>query len=255
LHLATLMDDEAALAGFDQPAEGPREYVLARPRRRILRRTETPIDLGHGGAILVTWHDVTAEKELLAEREHQLTVDTLTGISNRRGAEAALIVENQRRLRSGTQLAVAIIDVDHFKQVNDRLGHPVGDEVLRRVARELAGAARVTDLVARWGGEEFIAILPGGLDGARAFAERARQAIQGESASWADIDQVTVSVGVAEVGMNERPEDAIARADVCLYEAKRGGRNRVVASPTGFEQRSEPPHGDRPPESRRGREL
>jgi diguanylate cyclase (GGDEF)-like protein len=229
-HLATLLEDPVtALATFEQHTGGPQDYVLARPRKRVLRRTETPIELAHGSAFLVTWQDVTAEKELLAERERQLTVDALTGIANRRGAELALAVEDQRRQRMGTPLTVAIIDVDHFKQVNDRYGHPTGDEVLRRVAMVLATQARVTDLVARWGGEEFIAILPGAVAGARAFAERARSAIEEGGASWAGAERVTVSVGVAEVGATERVEDAIARADACLYEAKRSGRNRVVA--------------------------
>jgi diguanylate cyclase (GGDEF)-like protein/PAS domain S-box-containing protein len=202
------------------------ELVLAHPRRRVLRRTWTPVDLPSGTSFLVTWHDATAETDLLVERERQLHVDGLTGIPNRRGAESALAREDGRRRRAGTPLSVAVLDVDHFKRINDVHGHATGDEILRHVAKALAGDARDTDVVARWGGEEFIAILPVAREGAIAFCERARRSVEG--LACAPVERTTVSAGVAQVGDDETPQAAIARADAHLYEAKRAGRNRVV---------------------------
>jgi diguanylate cyclase (GGDEF)-like protein len=227
-HLATLLADPAeALDRLALYREGPEDFVFARPRRRILRRLETRVQLPTGGAYLVTWRDVTAEADLLAERERQLTIDGLTGIANRTAAEAALRLEDARRRRSGARFSVAIFDIDHFKQVNDRYGHATGDEVLRFVAEALNGQARITDLVARWGGEEFLAVLPGPLTGAVAFAERAREAV--ERTANSKVERITVSVGVAEIGPDESLDAVIQRADEHLYEAKRRGRNRVVA--------------------------
>jgi diguanylate cyclase (GGDEF)-like protein/PAS domain S-box-containing protein len=208
-----------------QPPNVAQEFTFARPRRRVLTRTWTRVPAAGGDAILVTWHDVTAERDLLREREQLLLIDALTGIPNRRAAENALRTEHERMKRMGTPLCVALFDVDHFKSVNDLYGHAAGDEVLRIVAASLARAARLTDTVARWGGEEFVAVLNGPLDGARVFCERARDVI--EKLICPGVGRVTISGGVAEVGPSETVNDALARADQRLYDAKRGGRNRV----------------------------
>lgn len=208
-----------------QPPNIAREFTFARPRRRVLTRTWTRVPAAGGDGILVTWHDVTAERDLLREREELLLIDALTGIPNRRAAENALRTERERMKRTGTPLCVALFDVDHFKSVNDLFGHAAGDEVLRIVARSLAGEARLTDTVARWGGEEFVAVLNVSLDGARVFCERARQVI--EKLICPGVGRITISAGVAEVGSGEAVTDALARADQRLYDAKRGGRNRT----------------------------
>ena len=210
-----------------QPEDVGREFTFARPRRRILTRTWTRVPLSDGDGILVTWHDVTAERDLLREREQQLLLDVLTGIPNRRAAETALRTERQRMKRAGTPMSVALFDIDHFKQVNDVHGHGAGDQVLRAVAGTLAGQARLTDTVARWGGEEFLAVLNVPLEGARTFCERARAAV--ETLRCPPVERVTVSAGVAEVAAGETVSDAIARADKHLYDAKRAGRNRIGA--------------------------
>src|SRR3569623_2724449 len=134
--------------------------------------------MGEGDGYLVTWHDVTAERELLRERERLRLVDALTGIPNRRALETALHVEAERMKRTGTPFCVALLDVDHFKRVNDVHGHGAGAEVLRAVGGTLSSQARVTDPVGRWGGEEFLAVLHGSLAGAHVFAARTRGAIE-----------------------------------------------------------------------------
>jgi len=206
------------------------DYVLREPRR-IVTRSEQQIVLPGGSTTLVTWRDVTAHRDLVAERERQLVVDPLTGITNRRGAEAALHVEDARRKRTGLPLSVVLFDVDFFKRVNDEHGHAAGDDVLCRVARALARSARLTDVIARWGGEEFIAVISCAEAGAVTFAERARKSVEAlDFAFGASPGRVTLSAGVAEVAADEKPESAIARADERLYAAKRAGRNRVVGS-------------------------
>jgi diguanylate cyclase (GGDEF)-like protein len=201
------------------------DYVLREPRR-IVTRTERQIVMPAGGVTLITWRDVTAHRDLVAEREKQLVVDPLTGITNRRGAENALRIEDVRRKRTGLPLGVVLFDVDFFKRVNDEHGHAAGDAVLCRVARTLAKSARLTDVIARWGGEEFIAVVSCDEQGAATFAERARKSIEALDSS----PRVTISAGVAQIGDDETPESAIARADERLYAAKRAGRNRVVAA-------------------------
>jgi diguanylate cyclase (GGDEF)-like protein len=225
-HVTSLAEDPAAFTERLNRQELTEDFVFVHPRRRVLRRTQTAVSLPDGDCFLVTWHDVTDEKNLLDERQRQLLVDALTGIGNRLAAEKALAAEDERRKRTGTALSVALFDVDHFKQVNDQFGHATGDDVLRRVASMLASQARATDMVARWGGEEFIAVLPGGLGGALAFCERARRAI--EQMSCPRIERVTVSAGAIELSPGESPMAGIARADERLYDAKKSGRNRVA---------------------------
>ena len=159
------------------------------------------------------------------------TVDVLTGLRTRRYASELLSIEFLRARRYGTCLAVLMADLDHFKEVNDRYGHPMGDAVLRGVAERLTGSLRATDTAGRWGGEELLVVLPqNDADGGVVVAERWRAAV--ESAVFTAPDgrelHVTISVGVAEYqGEHESPDDLIAAADRALYSAKQAGRNRV----------------------------
>ena len=205
----------------------PQEFVFLRPRRRVLKRSLTSVRLGDGEGYLVTWHDVTAERDLLRERERLLLVDALTGIPNRRALETALHIEAERMKRTGTPFCVALLDVDHFKRVNDVHGHGAGDDVLRAVGGTLSSQVRVTDTAGRWGGEEFLAVLNGALPGAHVFGERTRAAI--EKLRCPPVERITISIGLAEVMPGESVLDAVARADKRLYEAKAGGRNRVCS--------------------------
>ncbi|HSN91028.1 MAG TPA: GGDEF domain-containing protein [Anaeromyxobacteraceae bacterium] len=170
------------------------------------------------------------EATLHAELHRRATADALTGLPNRRAFEEALAREVARARRAGTPLGLLLVDVDHFKRVNDERGHPAGDEVLRAVAGRIASAARAGDLVGRVGGEEFALALPGaGAADAREAGERVRARVADGPVALEGGDlAVTVSVGVASLG--EPPEegpDLVARADEALYRAKRAGRNRV----------------------------
>jgi diguanylate cyclase (GGDEF)-like protein len=172
----------------------------------------------------------------LESAEALSTTDELTGLPNRRSFGSALQREIERARRTGARLAVALLDVDHFKRFNDRFGHPVGDQVLRQIARRLASAfRRETDLVARYGGEEFGALLTGlGADAASeamTVIERARQAVRAKPLTLGPghpPSPASVSGGIAVFPVDgETPEELLRRADAALYEAKREGRDRV----------------------------
>jgi two-component system, cell cycle response regulator len=165
---------------------------------------------------------------LLMEIERLATLDSLTGLANRRVFETALRREVLRAERSGEPLSLIVIDVDHFKRVNDTRGHQAGDEVLRRIAAALEGVAREIDLVARYGGEEFAAIVPGcSPEQAMEVALRMGAAI----AVFPGLGGVTISAGTATLPANALTDDGlIAAADEALYVSKRTGRDRVTSS-------------------------
>jgi diguanylate cyclase (GGDEF)-like protein len=162
--------------------------------------------------------------------ERQALVDGLTGLANRRQGEDALGTELARVARFGGSLAVVVADLDSFKDVNDRYGHPAGDSVLREFALLLQESLRDVDLASRWGGEEFLLILPGtdAAGGAR-VAERIRVALAGRIVLSVDGTPISVtsSFGVAATPSATTASELFAAADAALYEAKRAGKNRV----------------------------
>lgn len=173
-----------------------------------------------------------AEVAALAALADLALRDPLTGLANRRAFEEALRREVARARRSGAPLSVAVLDVDRFKRVNDAHGHAAGDAVLAAVAARAAAALREGDLLARVGGEEFAALLPGaGPEAGAEVAERVRAAVAAAPVEAAGQRlAVTASLGCAALS----PDDAdgaalLARADARLYDAKRSGRDRVVA--------------------------
>jgi diguanylate cyclase (GGDEF)-like protein/PAS domain S-box-containing protein len=181
--------------------------------------------------------DVTVQKQLEETLRQQSAIDGLTGIANRRSFDAALEEEWGRSRRQGQPLSLIMADIDHFKHYNDQYGHQAGDRCLQQVAQCLkVSLHRAGDLAARYGGEEFAVILPGlGPDAAHAVAEKLRQNVEALGLahdSPSGLDRVTVSLGVATVwpAADAGSADLIARADQALYQAKRGGRNRVVAA-------------------------
>lgn len=152
--------------------------------------------------------------------------DPVTALANRRGGEEALAREVARARRTGSPLSLVLFDIDRFKNINDRAGHAVGDRVLRGISAILSASQRGSDLAMRWGGEEFLVLLPDvGLAGARIFAERVRENVQ--NLDVPDAGRITVSAGVSELAGEEEPAAALARADANLYRAKAAGRNRV----------------------------
>ena len=155
------------------------------------------------------------------------TTDPLTGLANHRTFHDRLGVETSRSARTGAPLGLVLIDLDHFKRVNDTHGHQAGDDVLREVARRLRGRSRREDVVARVGGEELAWLLPGaGVDDAVEAAERLRADIRGED--FPGVGRVTASMGVAGHA-GDGSAGLLRRADLALYRAKEGGRDACVA--------------------------
>jgi len=188
----------------------------------LLRLGATVLKYLAGGELEARYHE---ELRALALR------DGLTGAANKRQLVDVLEREMGRHRRHARPLSLLILDLDRFKAVNDALGHLAGDEVLRNLVRIVAPALRREDCFARFGGDEFAAVLPETpLDGARIVAEKVRRRIEeGPFTFEGLVLPVTASVGVAEMGAeSRRPEDLMGAADARLLEAKRGGRNRVA---------------------------
>ena len=167
---------------------------------------------------------------LYEDVERVAAIDELTGLLNRRAFLAAVERERARSERYAQPFSLLLIDIDHFKVVNDRYGHAAGDEILKGVARVLTNTARRSDVVARWGGEEFVVALPQtGAAGARVAAERVRRAIALGTyrASEEGAFQVTGSVGFSSSNGPWGLEAIMAAADAAMYKAKKAGRNRV----------------------------
>jgi diguanylate cyclase (GGDEF)-like protein len=191
--------------------------------------------IGHMASIVA----LCLENVISSERlKHIGLTDPLTGIHNRRYVERRLLEEIGRSRRHRLGLSCMYIDVDHFKQINDRVGHQSGDEVLRGVAERIKAELRLSDALGRFGGEEFVVLL-GDADAADALnvAERIRQSIaeQPLPLNNGEALDVTVSVGIASLRPADHAEtveatarDFLTRADRALYRAKEGGRNRVM---------------------------
>lgn len=208
----------------------------------------TPIKDGAGWptGFLCVARDITDRKLMEQELERLATTDTLTGVANRRRFIEQTEAELSRCHRFGTPAALLMLDIDHFKLVNDQWGHAAGDAVLCHLARLAGERLRVSDLFGRLGGEEFGILLPGtDLTGAREFAEQFCQFVHGHSASTEAGEIVfSLSIGVTLCRAEDDSSDRMfARADAALYRAKAGGRNRVECAPDpGIGQ---PLNGDR----------
>lgn len=193
-----------------------------------------PFDLGELKARVWTGKRIlTLQRELIRAREDlrfQATHDSLTGLRSRGATLDMLSSELQRGFRSHTTTGILMIDLDHFKNINDTYGHLVGDAVLKEAARRIGQAVRSYDFVGRYGGEEFLAVLSNcPLSELRAIAERARCAVADTTISTQAGD-ISVTVSVGGVASSDGIEDLelLANADSALYDAKRAGRNRVV---------------------------
>lgn len=206
-----------------------------------------PIDLDELEARLVSAARVVDLHRRLAEREHNLRrdssqlwaasrTDALTGVGNRLSMEEELAGAWSRAERYGHHFSLAIVDVDHFKGFNDGLGHVAGDEALKQVAKALRRAVRTGDAIYRYGGEEFLVLLPEQtLADAKRAIERVREEVLARAIVRPEKGQsLTVSAGVAELdrSVDSSVEEWIARADAALYIAKSHGRNRVETVPS-----------------------
>jgi len=171
------------------------------------------------------------ELERALERNHEIAIrDELTGIYNRRHLTELMNVEMQRFERSGRPMCLALIDIDHFKRVNDVHGHAQGDEVLRAFASTAREALRESDTLGRWGGEEFMLMLPDTpAASAERVIERVRQRLAGVRFDQIDPAlRITFSAGIAHCQVGETLSAMIERADQAMYSAKQGGRDRSV---------------------------
>ncbi len=179
------------------------------------------------------WRLTDENARLLRELSRLSLTDALTQLGNRRAFDQALRQELARARRQGSELSLALVDIDHFKRVNDTLGHPAGDEVLASFARRVERGARSSDRVFRYGGEEFAVLLGDtGATGAFALAERVRETVASAQISAGRRSlSLTCSVGVAALLPGDAsPETLLRRVDGALYDAKRQGRNRVVVA-------------------------
>ena len=205
-----------------------------------------PNDAGFSGSVWVTVFAVelilyavgtvfvifmlVSERTVTAHRTAAST-DPLTGMLNRRGFSEACARMIEREAKGGRPVTVMIFDIDHFKSINDRFGHPAGDEMLRLFSTIVVNNLRISDLSGRIGGEEFAALLPCALEEGVLVAERVREAFE---MSGIVVDEravdTTVSIGIAGGPAGTELEVLLASADTALYQAKRGGRNRVEAA-------------------------
>ena len=213
------------------------EFILAgnargngnKDRSRLFLLAIDRVNFGEDQRHLLTFTDISL---IESEREHFSRLagsDYLTGVGNRQAFEMELARETERAQRYGTDLCLTMLDIDNFKSVNDTFGHQTGDAVLVELARTLASAVRVSDVVCRFGGEEFMVIMPQtGLEGALQCATKLGRAIAAQDFGIGRA--VTVSLGLALKKDGESPQTFVRRVDTALYQAKNAGKNRVVVA-------------------------
>ena len=183
--------------------------------------------------LVATINRLSSLKQRQSEMAVQSRIDRLTGLTNRGHGEVRLQEEIDRCRRYGREMAVAMVDIDHFKKINDTLGHAAGYEVLRSVSARLRAVSRASDTIVRWGGEEFLFILPeSAVEDAAPIIERFRAHLAGNPvhvkvSGGLDLP-VTVSGGVAGLEADDTAESLVERADSALYRAKESGRNQLL---------------------------
>ena len=234
----TLIDDSDGLRTLLDRDPGIKEPETVHFNQRVLSVYAATIRTPQGGVVgsAALIRDITEEKRLEERLRRLSTTDGLTGLFNRRHLDETLATEMERALRYNAPLSIMMFDVDHFKRFNDEHGHDQGDRVLQAIAQSLQEHVRKVDVPCRYGGEEFLAILPGTSQaGAIIVAERLRHAIE-----QMEVDglKVTISIGVATVPDLEvkTPATLVEAADAALYRAKRAGRNQVIAAHKGDPQ-------------------
>ena len=210
---------------------GEYEYRIVRPdgEHRHVHQLSNPRRDPDGAVthMFAAIQDITERKRYEATLERLATHDGLTGLPNRRTFDERLAAEIARAARHGRGLSLALMDVDHFKRINDLLGHPAGDRVLAGIARALRAIVREHELIARVGGEEFAWILPDAQPaGAHTAVRRALTAVAG--AEIRDVPRITLSAGICEIADGVDGTELYRRADIALLRAKQTGRDRIV---------------------------
>lgn len=198
-------------------------------------KTITPIrdESGHINGFVSSGKDVTEQVRENEETRRLASTDKLTGICNRHKFEELFLLERERARRFSLPLSLILIDIDHFKSVNDTYGHNTGDVVLIYLANIVRDNVRKIDVFARWGGEEFVILCPGTDLGRTALlAEKIRTAV--EEATFLDVGHITVSMGISSCRGDETFETLFKRSDQALYRAKKNGRNRIESSEGEF---------------------
>jgi len=239
---ALILPEDLALSGSlrEQLLTGEATKVSQERRYRhalghiVWAQADTTVIAGLGGSdeqsyVLVQLQDISARKQYEKELEHLAHHDALTGLLNRRGFALELERQAQLAKRYGNAGILLLFDLDHFKTVNDTLGHQAGDELIIRVAELIQRHVRESDVVARLGGDEFAVILPrddlaNGTHVATKLVEVLREDLRGRA--WGAIP-VTASVGIAEFGGELSADQVLVNADLAMYDAKEGGRNQV----------------------------
>jgi diguanylate cyclase (GGDEF)-like protein len=185
-------------------------------------------DLGSPCRIIGFNTDINKQKRIEAHLKELATIDELTGVANRSKVKELLDREVDRARRYRNPLSLIYFDIDHFKQVNDTYGHKSGDEVLIEITKIIQKELRKTDILARWGGEEFLIVIPEtSLQNGVVLANKLREII--EEHNFKDVSKVTCSFGVTQFTLHDDIDKFVQRADEALYAAKDGGRNRVIA--------------------------
>ena len=195
-------------------------------KKRVFKPVAKVIKINNELIYLVIFNEITRFIDEQKRLKNLANTDPLTKLLNRRRFDELISIEYGYALEHGTSLSIIFLDIDHFKKVNDNYGHSSGDEVLKELAKIVQHAVRDTDIVARWGGEEFTIILPSTTkDSAYNIAEKIRKSI--EKHIFLDVFNVTASFGIAQLECDENIEKLIKRADDALFLAKEGGRNRT----------------------------
>jgi diguanylate cyclase (GGDEF)-like protein/PAS domain S-box-containing protein len=192
------------------------------------KKTITPFrdDQNNLIGFVSTGKDVTLETMMHQEMEYVASIDKLTGIYNRHKFEELFSLEAERTRRFSSPLSLILLDIDHFKSVNDTYGHDTGDDVLKHLCSIIKSNIRQIDIFARWGGEEFLILSPGtNLTEVKMFAEKLRLAV--EEASFPRVNNITISIGLSEFEADDTFSNLFKRADKALYFAKNNGRNQV----------------------------